>query len=391
MPTVPPELRWLTSGAAAPWLADPELAVLQPMALANRLRRKLSAEQSRRLSEQFELRRRAKLKFARAEQMFFTSLGLEQATDEGVARYKATRFPTGAAVADLCTGVGGDLVSLAMRGRVIGLDRSPEVAWLAAANLERLVGGGLVAVGDVTRLCLGGVSAWHIDPDRRPEGRKTSRVESSQPSREALDALREANPHAAIKLSPAAEAPDDWRDAAEFEWISRGRECRQQVAWFGSLATEPGRLRATLLDAQGELLRTFCGDEQPLPIAADSVRQYVYEPDAAVLAARLTGALAASHGLLRLSTDVAYLTGDAQINDPALAAFEVLEALPFDRRRVRAICRERGVGRIEVKKRGVDFDPAKLQAELAGAGELEAVLIVYRQGAGARAVLARRV
>ena len=50
-------------------------------------------------------------KFADAPQMFFTAVGLEQATDEWVAGYKASRFPQGL-VAELCCGIGGDLLAL---------------------------------------------------------------------------------------------------------------------------------------------------------------------------------------------------------------------------------------------------------------------------------------
>jgi hypothetical protein len=248
-----------------------------------------------------------------------------------------------------------------------------------------------MCVADVTRLDLAPAAAWHIDPDRRPERRKTSRVEASRPSREELDVLRAANPRAAIKLAPAADAPPEWQVEAELEWISRGRECRQQVAWFGELGEKPGQRRATLLGARGEVLRTFLGSGEPHVPLATRIGHFVYEPDAAVLAAGLSKTLAAEQGLERLATQVAYFTADVAIHDPALAAFEVLEELPCDRRRLRAVCRERGVGRLEVKQRGVDLDPARLQAELSGPGDEAAVLLLYRRGSGAHAIVARRV
>ena len=57
-----------------------------------RLRGTLSPAQTHLLLEQVELRRRATAKFTHAARMFFTRIGLEQATDEWVARYKAARF-----------------------------------------------------------------------------------------------------------------------------------------------------------------------------------------------------------------------------------------------------------------------------------------------------------
>ena len=58
---------------------------------------------------QHELRLQARAKFGRAGQMFFTRPGLEQASSEAVARYRAHRYAHAGQVADLCCGIGGDL------------------------------------------------------------------------------------------------------------------------------------------------------------------------------------------------------------------------------------------------------------------------------------------
>ncbi|MEM1305751.1 MAG: SAM-dependent methyltransferase, partial [Planctomycetota bacterium] len=83
-----------------------------------KLRKVFTAKQTHLLLEQAELRRRGEQKFTLAERMFFTRVGLQQATDQWVAGYKAKRF-VGAA-ADLCCGIGGDLISLAACGGAVG-------------------------------------------------------------------------------------------------------------------------------------------------------------------------------------------------------------------------------------------------------------------------------
>ena len=177
--------------------------------------------------------------------MFFTPLGLEQATDEFVAAYKASRFPPAQAVADLCCGLGGDLLALAARGAATGVDRDPVTALLAEANAPASAP---ILVADATAVDLRGCSAWHIDPDRRPTGRRTTRVELHEPGPEVIDRLRAARPEGAVKLAPAATLPEAWPQEAELEWIGRATECRQLVCWFGALAGEPGRRRATIVD-----------------------------------------------------------------------------------------------------------------------------------------------
>ena len=74
---------------------------------------------------QWELRKKAVGKFKQAAEMLFTAEALEQSTHEAVAKWRASQFPEGALVADLTTGIGGDLIALAKRGPVLGFDLDP--------------------------------------------------------------------------------------------------------------------------------------------------------------------------------------------------------------------------------------------------------------------------
>jgi hypothetical protein len=59
-----------------------------------------------------------------------------------------------------------------------------------------------------------------------------------------------------------------------------------------------------------------------------------------------------------------------------LNVFAVLDVMPMDRKAVKAQLQRRGIGRLEVKKRGVDVDPDELRKSLAAAGDETGVLIV---------------
>jgi hypothetical protein len=399
------DYRWLVSDAAGPWLAlaCEELVlggcVLQNktrsgddlLKLASRLRKDLSAERTHLVIEQVELRHRARDKFSRASQMFFTRKGLEQATDEQLAAYKASRFPAEQPIADLCCGIGGDLLALAGRGPTRGIERDAVTALLATANAaacELSSDRCTVDVEDVTSVSVSGC-AWHCDPDRRKEGRRTTRGELFDPSLEAIDRLLARSNLAAVKLAPATDAPVSWCQTAELQWLSTRGECRQQVAWFGPLARFPGQRAATVITTRGEQ-RTIVGTpDQPVMVAA-SIGRYIYEPDAAVLAAKLSSVLCRAHGLAALSPDVAYFTSDTEINDLAMDRFEVLDCLPFDRKQLRAYCREHQVGRLEIKKRGVDLSPDQLRKEIVAHGDNAATILVAPFDNQVRAIIARR-
>jgi hypothetical protein len=247
-----------------------------------------------------------------------------------------------------------------------------------------------VHVADVSAWSVADYAAWHIDPDRRPAGRRTSSVMRSEPSASVLEQLWHTHRHGAIKLAPAAELPGAWSAVCERQWLGSGRECRQQVAWFGELAQAPGHRTATIVDQQGRPSPPLAACDQPSCQLATCVGRYVHEPHACVLAARLTGTLAQQLGLCALAPDVAYLTSDETRDDPRVTSFEVTDVVPFDRRRLRQLLAARRIGSLEIKKRGVTFDPRELQQQLQGRGEKSAVLIVAPWAGAVHALLARR-
>ena len=122
--------------------------------------------------------RRAGIKFKRANRMFFTRQLLEQATDDQIAGYKARRWPADKRLGDLCCGIGGDLLALAERGPVVGIDRDPVAVVLSMANCQ-LAGltSADVQLADACEHDVAKFVAWHVDPDRRIEesgGRRSS-------------------------------------------------------------------------------------------------------------------------------------------------------------------------------------------------------------------------
>jgi hypothetical protein len=121
------------------------------------------------------------------------------------------------------------------------------------------------------------------------------------------------------------------------------------------------------------------------------VDRFVYDPDPAVLAAGLSGALAAEHGLQTISARCGYLTGSYPVNDPALAGFEVLDVLPLRVGPIRRWLAEQRMGRLEIKKRGVEIDPRELHRQLQVPGDEAGVILLMKLDARAIAIIAQRL
>lgn len=126
-------------------------------------------------------------------------------------------------------------------------------------------------------------------------------------------------------------------------------------------------------------------------VSTRALGEYLYEPDGAVIRARLIGALAERIGAGMLSRDIAYLTGDDLVATPFASAFRVRERLPAGEAQLKKALRERRIGMLEIKKRGIDVDPATLRTRLALKGPEAATLILTRIGGAHEALLVDRV
>ncbi|HEY1065056.1 MAG TPA: class I SAM-dependent methyltransferase [Pirellulales bacterium] len=388
------EIDWRLGSEAASILAG-EAHESNLAALGNRLRKSFTPERAAWLTQQIELRRRAKAKFSAAQSMYFTTRGLEQATDEVTAAYKAARFPLAAPLADLCCGIGGDLQAMSQRAtsaRAVDLD-----PWLAAVSQANSQAAGVPVRRVESRVeaaCVAHVAdaaAWHVDPDRRVAQRRLTQPDDFSPSWTEVASFVEANPNAAVKLAPASGLPPDWAERGEREWISYRGECRQQTLWLGALTNAAGSRRATALQP-GREPASLSGSPDEGVAVAENIGRYLIDPDASVLAARLAGAACRVWDAAACDRDAMYLTSENFRDDPLGDWFEVQDVLPLDVKKLKAYFRERNVGRLELKTRGADvkLDDLSKRLGLPGGGEL-LTMIAARTSHGVKAAIARRV
>ncbi|MGH3998991.1 MAG: hypothetical protein ACRDTJ_16230 [Pseudonocardiaceae bacterium] len=135
-------------------LSREEPAVADSIRLGSSLRGQFAPELVAAVLTQLELRRAAKGKFSKASQMLFTRPGLEQASAEVVSRYRAPRFAGLGRLADLCTGIGGDLISVAGQGETLAVDLDEVHLRMAVLNAE--VYGVAAGVCGARRCAVGG-------------------------------------------------------------------------------------------------------------------------------------------------------------------------------------------------------------------------------------------
>ena len=372
---------------------------------------------------QATLRRAARAKFGpAADRMFFTRAGLEQATRGVVAERRAARLAAAGvrSLADLGCGLGSDALAAARAGiHVYAVDADPLTAEIARANAAALGLGELVEVhcADATTVPVERFDAVFADPARRRSGRgRVFDPAAFSPPWDFVAGLAQRVPRTVLKLAPGIDhalLPP----GAEGEWVSVGGDLVEAAFWCGPLAEVPRR--AALCSASREeadpgrghgaadpsspavQARGVFGSassweaEQrwreltgPADVAAPvgGLGRYLYDPDPAVVRSHLVAAFAATVDGRLADRDIAYVYADQPAETPFARCLEITDVLPFSLKRLRALLRERGVGRLEIRKRGSALEPDKLRRDLKLSGPAAAGLVLTRV-AGAPTVL----
>ena len=344
---------------------------------------------------QAKLRRRARKKFGDfTDGMRFTEDGLEQASRLQAAALHAGRF-RGAGitqVADLGCGLGAESMAMgAIDLNVRAFEIDEITAALAVFNLGSF-DNVEVEQADITTLDLSQFEALFFDPARRElDGKGERAARKFDPAQFAPNfdwVLAQARTKpTGIKVGPGhphEAIPQD----AEAQWLSIDGDLVELGLWFGDVKRPRVARAATVVNASGRheiVSETFVSE----PADVEAIKQFIYEPDNAVVRSHLIADLARQVGATLISREIAYLSSDVEIDSPLMRGFRVIDEMAFDRKKLKAYLRDRSIGTLEIKKRGVDVVPEQLRKEMSLKGEIAATLILTRVGDDHRALIAQ--
>jgi hypothetical protein len=327
----------------------------------------------RAMAEQIACRKKAAVKLPSLSlfPLLYTRLGLEQASGERAAEWKASLMQGRRAI-DLTGGLGIDTLYLARRfEHVVSCERDEALARLAEAN-RRVMGIANVEtrIGDSEEIL-----AYYaddsfdwvlVDPARREHGGRSAGLEQSSPDVTALHdlMLRKAR-RVCIKASPALEISGLERLLPALSTViavSVDGECKE-VLLLLDREREAGRtpeVRAVCLGEEAFEIASS-GGESPARVVAETPGAWLYEPDAAIIKARLTGELARQLHLEFLNRTVDYLTSARLVERFPGRSFRIEACRPFRPKSFRKELAELGITNAAIQRRDFPLSVEELR------------------------------
>jgi len=290
---------------------------------------------------------------------------VEQATPARVATWHAHQIPADCRLLEIGCGCGSDSLALAHRAaNLIATDIDPVRAACTHMNLMAFGLSGARAIpGDGFEI-LGGdgsrATVVFVDPDRRPEGRRTLDPEEWRPPLSAVTALLDGERSVFVKAAPSLD-PDDIDERFGVTYVSNDGECVEAFLAAGPAAPDGDRVRAVYLPADGPS-QLLSGDRGAAPTAA--IGEALYVPDPAAIRASLLAELCRQYDVGLLDPEIAFMTGTAGRTTPWLREYTIRASLPMHPKRLRAALRPLAPSQVRVHCRGVPLSAPAIHDDL---------------------------
>ena len=328
----------------------------------------------RAMAEQLACRQKAvkKLPTLSQQNLIYTPLALEQSSGERTAAYKASLM-SGETAIDLSGGLGVDTMFLARVFQdVVYCERDSLLCAVVEHNLK------VSGIENVTIKNGDSISLleeypddsfdWiFVDPARREEGRRSIALEAASPDVVAShDLLLRHAQRVCIKPSPALEISGLKKLLPALHTIvvvSVDCECKEILLLLEHAYPADGlvQVNAVCLSSDSEELTEVVGSGEVPRVVGTAVKEYLYEPDPAIIKARLSAVLARDSGLEFVNKSVDYLTADRKIDAFSGRTFRVVECIPFKPKSFRTFLERHAITGASIQRRDFPLSAEELR------------------------------
>ncbi len=327
---------------------------------------------------QIKLQNRNLSKISISKELLFTEQGVQQASSWNLALYHAKKFKAFNKIADLCCGIGIDLINIAKgKEQVYAVDLNEDTLKLAEYNCRTQKLDNINYELSKAEEFSQPVDAIFIDPDRRPRrSRKIAPEEYSPPFSKIMD-LRKISTNIAVKLSPALDynrlnLPID----STLEFVSENGTLKEILLCMGELASKNCERKAVLLPSKLTL------QNSNIKIEVTDIQKYLFEPDAAIIRGGLVQEMGNKIDYNLIDPKLALLTGSQIVQSDHGKIYEVKQTIKYDLKKVRKYVRENKIGELVIKTRGFPESVEKFRNKIKLKGHNSVVMFILRKDDG---------
>lgn len=251
------------------------------------------------LADQLDGMKRAQKKLPRwfnTSNIYYPGLlALEQSSSSLTGRYKSELIRRGSSIIDITGGFGVDDYYFAQRAQlVVHCERNTSLSRIAEHNAKQL------AIGNIQFFPGDGLAYLqstnetfdfiYLDPSRRVKQQKVFKLSDCEPDViENLSFLQHKGRTIILKAAPLLDiqgAIQDLKEVKEVHVVSVRNECKELLFVLDSSKDNPTRFYCVALNEQHTAMLQFDAqqEKESHPIF-ENPKQYLYEPDAALLKA----------------------------------------------------------------------------------------------------------
>ena len=297
----------------------------------------------RQISGKQKVREKIPTFYSCRELLYPLKLSLEQSSSEITAKHKSA-LCEGEVLYDLTGGFGVDCFFLSSRFRqVFYVEAQTELCRLAGHNFSALGQTNISIINDTAENFLNncGDADWiYLDPARRLEsGKKAVLLSDCEPNVSLLqDKLLEKSTRVMIKLSPMfdiAALRHELKHIREIHIVAVANECREIIVMLEKKHNAQPEIKTTNYSKSGtiEKFEFTAGDEQGAEITfTTALRQYLYEPNAAIMKSGAFGLISEKFRLNKLHINSHLYTSDRLIDDFPGRIFCVQTTIDFSKK-----------------------------------------------------------
>ena len=297
----------------------------------------------RQISGKQKVREKIPTFYSCRELLYPLKLSLEQSSSEITAKHKSA-LCEGEVLYDLTGGFGVDCFFLSSRFRqVFYVEAQTELCQLAEHNFSALGRANISIINDTAENFLNncGDADWiYLDPARRLEsGKKAVLLSDCEPNVALLqDKLLEKSTRVMIKLSPMfdiAALRHELKHIREIHIVAVANECREIIVMLEKKHNAQPEIKTTNYSKSGtiEKFEFTAGDEQGAEITfTTALRQYLYEPNAAIMKSGAFGLISEKFRLNKLHINSHLYTSDRLIDDFPGRIFCVQTTIDFSKK-----------------------------------------------------------